>query len=469
MEQVNILVQSSVKPKEKFKGVVIDAGALAIDEEGQQIQDEKIISGIKLGDGNTVWDDLEYLKLTTITAKAWKDLAQTATNSQLVSLPDMNFVYLTISADQLDNATYSKIVKQVVANEIGLNFSLNDTTMTITSNEDKPYLRAAEKSFAAGPAIIDSLTINDATSAHDSFTVKFQDTDAQQQIASATKALTNAISQSEEKLNGNIEKATQEIKDSTYSLGDPSTPSGTASGTVLFPDGGKATNEFFLSGAGTWEKINLVAGSVSYTDPIGNQTNVKTALDELIKGGAKILIQEGTAADTKVYVLGATNIVEGSGDYTLKYNKGVYIDCNTNVLYGGAWNDVAEFRHSYDNYTGGTCVCANGCSDNVFIANKRRMPNAYIVSDTYGISVGQTENNKCPIAIAGRVLAYTNGPLHAGDTVCSSNDGKVCKMHWWEKILYPECIVGYVESIPEGNVWGEHKTPINSRVWVRVK
>lgn len=468
MEQVNILVQSSVKPKEKFKGVIIDAGALAIDEEGQQIQDEKIISGIKLGDGNTAWDDLEYLKLTATTAKTWKDLAQIATNSQLVSLPNMNFVYLTVSADQLDSATYSKLVKQVVANEVGLNFSLSDTTMTIASNEDKPYLNAVEGSFTLEPAIIDSLTINNATSAYDSFTVKFQDTIAQQQIASATKTLTNAINHSEEKLNENIEKAVQEIKDSTYSLGDPDTPSSTTSGTILFPDADKATKDYFLSGAGTWEKINLVAESVSYTDPNNNITNVKAALDELINGGAKILIKEGTAEDEKVYVLGTADTTE-NGDHTLKYSNGVYIDCNTNVLYGGAWNDIAEFRHSYDNYTGGTCVCASGCSDNVFIANKRRMPNAYIVSDTYGISIGQTESNKCPIAIAGRVLAYASEPLHAGDAVCSSNDGKICKMRWWEKILYPECIIGYVESIPENDIWGENNTRINSRVWVRVK
>lgn len=468
MEQVNILVQSSIKPKEKFKGTIIGAGALAIDEEGQQIQDEKIISGIKLGDGNTVWDNLEYLKLTAATAKTWKDLAQTATNSQLVSLPDMNFVYLTISADQLDNATYSKLAEQIVAKEIGLNFSLNNTTMTIASNGDKPYLSAVEGSFIAEPSIIDSLTINDATSDYDSFTVKFQDTVAQQQIASAIKALTNAINQSEEKLNENIEKAAQEIKDSTYSLGDPNKPNSATSGTILFPDADKATKDYFLSGAGTWEKINLVAKSVSYTDPNNNITNVKDALDELINGGAKILVKEGTTDDKKVYVLGTANTTEGS-NHTLKYSKSVYIDCNTNVLYGGAWNDIAEFRRSYDNYTGGTCVCASNCSDNVFIANKRRMPNAYIVSDTYGISIGQTENNKCPIAIAGRVLAYASEPLHAGDAVCSSNDGKVCKMHWWEKILYPECIVGYVESIPEDDIWGENNTRINSRVWVRVK
>lgn len=340
--------------------------------------------------------------------------------------------------------------------------------MTIVSNEDKPYLSAVEGSFTAEPSIIDTLTINDATSAYESFSVKFQDTVAQQQIASATETLTNAIKQSEEKLNENIEKAAQEIKDSTYSLGDPNTPSGTTSGTILFPDANKATKDFFLSGAGTWEKINLVADSVSYTDPSGSLTNVKAALDELVNGGAKILIKKGTATDKKVYVLGTADITEG-GDHTLKYSNGVYIDCDTDVLYGGAWNDIAEFRHSYDNYTGGTCVCASNCSDNVFIANKRRMPNAYIVSDTYGISIGQTENNKCPVAIAGRVLAYTNEPLHVGDAVCSSNDGKICKMHWWEKILYPECIVGYVESIPEDDVWGENNTRINSRVWVRVK
>lgn len=468
MSQVNILIKSSVKPQAEFKGTVIEAGVLAIDAEGQQIKDEKIISGIKLGDGNTVWDNLEYLKLSSVTANSWKTIAERATNSQLVSLPDVNFAYITVSADQLDNATYNKLAEQVISNEIGLTFSLDGSSLVIASNDDKPYLKPMTGSALSG-AIIDALTINNDNSIYNGFTVKFQDTITQQKLSEAVETLNTSIAQTKAELEKGIQETSQEIKKSIYSLGDTSTPVGTTSGTVTFPSTDKATIEYFLSGAGSWEKISLVADSVSYTNPNNTTTTVKAALDELINGGAKFSVSQGEPTDKKVYVLGTTNIAGEGSDYTLKYSPSVYIDCYSNVIYGGAWNDIAEFRHSYDNYVGGTCVSTSSVSDSVSLSNKRRAPNSYIVSDTYGFAIGQSEENNCPIAIAGRVLACVEGRVRPGNAVCSSVNGKVCRMRWWEKILYPECIVGYVESIPETQIWGKKQIPINSRVWVRVK
>lgn len=468
MSQVNIIVKSSVLPQAEFKGTTPEAGMLAIDAEGQQIKDEKIITGIKIGDGNTIWDNLEYLKLAPNTANTWKEIAESATSSQLVSLPDVKLAYVQVNIDQLDNATYNEIVKKVAANEIGLTFSLNDTTMTVVSNDDKPYLTPAEGSFLADASIIDTLTINDASSAHDSFSVKFQDTIAQQQIKTAVETLNTTIARTEAKLNENIEKAAQEIKDSTYSLGDPNTPSGTTSGTILFPDADKATKDFFLSGAGTWEQIILTADKVSYK----NGQSVEDALNTLLEG-ASLNVQAGTSADTKVFVLGINQNELGSSSkqFTLKYSTGVYVDCNTNVLYGGAWNDIAEFRESFDSYAAGYCVYETA-QGKLMISDKRMIPNSHIVSDTYGYALGEKDIDTVPVAIAGRVLAYyldDKNELKIGDAVCSGPNGAVCKMKKWEKILHPECIVGYVSEIPQYEIWGQHHTSVHNRVWIRVK
>ena len=54
-----------------------------------------------------------------------------------------------------------------------------------------------------------------------------------------------------------------------------------------------------------------------------------------------------------------------------------------------------------------------------------------VVSDTFGFAIGETDECKTPLAVAGRVLVYYNGnreDYHAGDTVCAGPDGKVCKM-----------------------------------------
>ena len=120
MRQANIIVKTSVRNQADFIGQILEKGLIAIDAEGQQIQDDVIVSGLKICDGNTVWDNIPYLKLSPEVAKAWKDLAESATNGQLVTLPDLNFAYLLIDAEKLDNAQYTEIVNQIASRNIGL-------------------------------------------------------------------------------------------------------------------------------------------------------------------------------------------------------------------------------------------------------------------------------------------------------------------------------------------------------------
>jgi hypothetical protein len=92
-----------------------------------------------------------------------------------------------------------------------------------------------------------------------------------------------------------------------------------------------------------------------------------------------------------------------------------------------------------------------------------------VVSDTFGFAIGKTNKAKIPLAVAGRVLVYTDEELHAGDVVCAGENGKACKMNEEEIANKPDRIVGIVSEIPTYDTWGEDNIPVNRRIWIRVK
>lgn len=139
------------------------------------------------------------------------------------------------------------------------------------------------------------------------------------------------------------------------------------------------------------------------------------------------------------------------------------------------WNDYAECRIA-DTIEPGYCVTETQ-SGKMTKTNKRLMPGCKLISDTYGVIMGETSSAQTPIAVAGRVLAYTyqdrnNYPL--GAAVCSAPDGTIDIMTRDEIMMYPERIIGIVSEIPDYEIWeagenGEKKIPVNSRIWVYVK
>lgn len=73
--------------------------------------------------------------------------------------------------------------------------------------------------------------------------------------------------------------------------------------------------------------------------------------------------------------------------------------------------------------------------------------------------------------MAGRVLAYPyedRDSYKPGDAVCSGPNGTVSKMTYQEKVMYPECIVGYVSCVPIYETWGEKNTKVDGRIWIKV-
>lgn len=153
--------------------------------------------------------------------------------------------------------------------------------------------------------------------------------------------------------------------------------------------------------------------------------------------------------------------------YTFKLNDdGIYID-GRGVMHGAAWNDYAEARtcnecetpHQLDGYV----VCESG-DGTVKLSTKRLQPCAYVVSDTYGSTIGSGNIN---VGIAGKALVYTDDDVEIGDCLAAGENGKAVKMTRQEIINYPDRILGIVIEIPTQDTYNDIK--INGRIWVKLK
>lgn len=162
--------------------------------------------------------------------------------------------------------------------------------------------------------------------------------------------------------------------------------------------------------------------------------------------------------------IGVSNSIYAGKDITAAGN------ITGSKVYGAVWNDYAEYRIS-NCLEAGRIVCENG-DDTLSISSERLQPGANIVSDTFGFAIGETEDAKCPIAVSGRVLAYTYEPrdeFKPGEAVCAGPDGTVSRMTREEIKEYPECIIGTVSAIPSYEYWGENNVAVNGRIWIKVK
>ena len=144
----------------------------------------------------------------------------------------------------------------------------------------------------------------------------------------------------------------------------------------------------------------------------------------------------------------------------------------SDVLFGAAWNDYAEYRES--NITQpGKCIIENG-DDTLRLSTERLQRGAEIVSDTFGFAIGETDTCKTPIAASGRVLAYgyedrEQFKSHIGYPVCSGPNGTVSIMTDEEEQLYPSRIIGYISAVPDYEIWGTGNVKVDGRIWIRIK
>lgn len=165
----------------------------------------------------------------------------------------------------------------------------------------------------------------------------------------------------------------------------------------------------------------------------------------------------------------------GSGDYGASNNLKIYPSGTVwaTAVQGAVWNDYAEFRNykDSDKIPYGRVVIENG-DDSLSLSTERLQLGGNICSDTFGFAIGETDNAKLPIAVSGRVLAYTNEPRDTykpGEALCSGPNGTVSKMTREEIKEYPDAIIGYVSAVPDYEIWGTGNVKVDGRIWVKVK
>lgn len=284
----------------------------------------------------------------------------------------------------------------------------------------------------------------------------------------------------------NLKRTTKPISDlnnETLSFGEPLLIDSNDNKYLVIGPNGQGTsieNSIFFRGLSKQDAERSVTYTENGTLVTAPNTN---NIGEYLKIGAVFTqnienIDEGSS-DDKYYIVCRNvlqsidtngNIIDpdiGGRLYNFKLdNDGIYID-GRGVMHGAAWNDYAEARicnecetpHQLDGYV----VCESG-DGTVKLSTKRLQPCAYVVSDTYGSTIGSGNIN---VGLAGKALVYTDDDVEIGDCLTAGENGKAVKMTRQEIINYPDRILGIVIEIPDYDKYNDIK--INGRIWIRLK
>lgn len=176
----------------------------------------------------------------------------------------------------------------------------------------------------------------------------------------------------------------------------------------------------------------------------------------------------GTITGDTIFSSGTASNSTNTGAVCITGGLGVGGNIYGNAVYGAVYNDYAEYRQSEEPIEPGYIVYSG--DDGILHKTVGRLQFFEgVVSDTFGFSIGKTDKAKTPLAVAGRVLVYTDEELHAGNVICAGPHGKAYKMTKQEIKDHPDRIVGIVSEVPSYETWGEENIPVNGRVWIRVK
>ena len=201
--------------------------------------------------------------------------------------------------------------------------------------------------------------------------------------------------------------------------------------------------------------------------PVNGHSYDPSAIYITPRTGNSISLANQTA---QVYLTGATQTTDTSLQLTPAYVTTTGALYSTTV-HNAVWNDYAEYRAAASYIEPGRVVVDTDNGE-VILATQRLQPGAQVVSDTWGHIMGETEQAKTPIAVAGRVLVYpyrNREEYHAGMAVCSAPNGTVDIMTREEIRDYPDCIIGIVSEIPSYKEWGTTNIKVDGRIWIKVK
>lgn len=460
---MNIFVETRVAPKIIFEkeDPILMAGEIAL---------EKELSGARMGDGVNPWSKLSVLEVPKDTLDKWYTLINSATNSHLVTLPDINFAYTTVNIDS--NPLIEETIDVIIRNKNY--FSLLETssqninnhydTLTVDNSEITDFLFFTDPNYEK----IDRISRLGFVGKTQNETRYYllEDKNAQDNIKILQTSLSEVVSTLSavnDKIFNEQNGILKYLKPYVYNNESKKAESG------LVPEySGVLHSNYFLNVSGQWKAVPLHGGEMPLSSTSDKKT-VASAIVELQNKKTPIAFTDtanaGGSKPEKIFVCGPTtaNTSEVSTLYT---NSKVYISKN-NVLFGAAYNDYAEARQT-NGVSAGRVVVENG-DDTLSISTERLMLGGNIVSDTYGMLIGETDKAKTPIALCGRVLAYPfedKEEYYPGAPVCTGPNGTVSLMSKDEVLHYPECIIGYVSAIPSYEEWNGKK--VKGRIWIKV-
>lgn len=258
--------------------------------------------------------------------------------------------------------------------------------------------------------------------------------------------------------------------------------SGTTEGTNQFTYNGSAAKDINITPANIGAASNSHNHDSSYVKKSGDTitgelafTNANAIRFIQGSGTTKSVLMRNDGSNFYIVTCNATSgnswyIPSGGLGHSFRINLTngfTYVS----KLYGAVWNDYAECREA-DTIEPGKCVIEVG-DDTLITSTKRLMPGANITSDTFGFSIGETEQAKTPIAVSGRVLAYPyesreEFKKNVGRPVCSGPNGTVSIMTDEEYRDKGYCAIGTISAVPDYEEWGTGKVKVNERVWIKV-
>lgn len=198
----------------------------------------------------------------------------------------------------------------------------------------------------------------------------------------------------------------------------------------------------------------LNAGTIDFKSKSQSSTTLRLTEDGKIKIGDSGTLSAYSSAPT----LSGTNI--------LGYDGYFY----ANRVYNSVWNDLADFRALAKGFKREPGKVYVSTSEGLVIASKRCQKGvAGVCSDTYGFALGGGENDpdRAPIAVSGWALAYVDKPYAVGTPLVTAKNGGLTKVNFFEKLFFPERIVGTMENAPIQDKVNP-KVKVDGRYWVKI-
>lgn len=450
---INLLVETRVENEATFRqqNPTLFAGEIALTKE---------LTDVRIGDGEKKWAELTPLNLPITVKEKWLKLVQSSTRSHLVTLPDINYAYSVVNVDS--NSMLENVVKTII--EGNNYFDVYEEKTSIIDNCGTLTLQSSGSQNLLFQTIADSEKCQNIsalklkTLKEEERVYYFWDVNSHKKIAENLKKINDSTTKIE-----NIQTMLNNPLTGLEALNNKVSLFATgADGIVRGPTSEENYDNYFLNAKNNWVRVALTAEEIK----MSSSANVTVAqkinsLENEINKGSNLSIGTIGDANTENYVV----TVRGTSDTAIRYTNSVKIQ--NGVLFGAAWNDYAEARQT-NGVSAGRVVVENG-DDTLSISTERLMLGGNIVSDTYGMLIGETDKAKTPIALCGRVLAYPfedKEEYYPGAPVCTGPDGTVSLMSKDEVLHYPECIIGYVSAIPNYEEWNGKK--VKGRIWIKV-